>query len=186
MIKQTLAALVLAAATATAIAQEAPKMIAVNMETLFQGFYEVKEAESKFQTSIEAVNTELQDMAAEVQPEREEFQALVAKSRNEALTDEARQEAQQQAIALEAKLREKQQEFGQFQQQQRQTLDLRRNEIVKQHVDKIREVVTQFAQSKGATLVVNTAQQGVVYVADSFDMTDEVLAILNADAPAAE
>lgn len=184
MIKKSIAILALAASSLASVAQQAPKMIAVNMETLFQGFYEVKEAEKKFQTSIEAVNQELQDMATELQPQREEFQALVAKTRNEALTEEARQEAQAKAVELEGMLRQKQQEFGQFQQQQRQTLDLRRNEIVKQHVDKIREVVSQFAQSKGADLVVNTAEQGVVFVADSFDMTDAVLEILNADAPA--
>ncbi|MEM9025979.1 MAG: OmpH family outer membrane protein [Verrucomicrobiota bacterium] len=189
MINKTIVALILAAfSVSSAFAQQAPKTIAVNFDTLFQEFYEVKDALAKFQTSIDAVDKELQTMASEMQPQSEKLQELVAKSRNPAMTDDARQEAEQEAVQLDQELRKRQQELGQFQQQQRQTLGLRRNEIRKQFVEKIREVVSQYAESSGAEMVVNIAPVGgnvggIIFVADAYDKTDDVLAILNADAP---
>ncbi|MEM7672295.1 MAG: OmpH family outer membrane protein [Verrucomicrobiota bacterium] len=189
MINRTIVALILAAfSVSPAFAQQAPKTIAVNFDTLFQEFYEVKDALAKFQTSIDAVDKELQTMASEMQPQSEKLQELVAKSRNPAMTDDARQEAEQEAVQLDQELRQRQQELGQFQQQQRQTLGLRRNEIRKQFVEKIREVVSQYAESSGAELVVNIAPVGgnvggIIFVADAYDKTNDVLAILNADAP---
>ncbi|MGB0370965.1 MAG: OmpH family outer membrane protein [Opitutales bacterium] len=190
MIKKSIAVLILAAFSVSAFAQQAPKTIAVNFDTLFQEYYEVKDALEKFQSSIDAVDKELQQMATEMQPQREKLQELVAKSRNPALTEEAQKEAEAEAIQLDQEVRKMQQELGQFQQQQRQTLGLRRNEIRKQFVEEIRGVVSQYAESMGAELVVNIAPEGgnvggIIFVADAFDKTQEVLAILNADAPEA-
>ena len=185
MIKNAIALLALVSLAQLSHAQQAPKIISVDMETLFREFYEVKAAEAKLESAVSEVRTENEEMEATMLPTREAYDEQVARFRNEALTEDARREAGERARGLEAQLRQASQELGQFQAQQSQTLNQRRASISNQNLTKIREVVSQYAQSQGADMVVNSTNvASFMYVDGLYDRTEAVLAILNADAPA--
>ena len=50
-------------------------------------------------------------------------------------------------------------------------------------MEAIRGVVTELATERGATLVLNAQASIVIYADPAFDITAEVIAILNADRP---
>lgn len=184
MIKKATILVAFIATLVTAQAQQALNIIAVDMDTLFRDFYEVRLAEERFKTTVDAAQKEIEDMVEKVRPIQESLQEQVGRARSDLLEEGVRREAAGRAQELDGQLRRAQQEIGQFQAQQRQTLDERRNAIISQNMDKIIEVVEQFAESKNADLVINTANRAsFVFVAKSYDATAEVLAILNADAP---
>lgn len=185
MIKKAIALITLVSLASVSFAQQAPKMISVDMDRLFNEFYEVKQAEAALKTAIDEVRIEIAEMDKTAQPKGAAYEEQVARVRNEGLTEEARREAAGKARELEIELRQFQQEKAQFEAQQNKVFSDRRNSIINQNLEKIRAVVSQYAESNGADLVVNSADvSAFAFVSGSYDHTESVLAILNADAPA--
>lgn len=184
MIKQSLIlAGLMVALTATAVAQSSPRMITVDMGRLFSEYFKVQDAEAKFQSSVETANQEIQTNVETLQEMVQSFQDLQARAGNATLSEEARNEAAQRAGGMQQEIVAERQRINQFQQQTNNRLSQRRQAIINVHMQEIADVVSQYARDQGADLVLNTTGNFVVYANTSFDKTDDVLAILNADAP---
>lgn len=162
-------------------AQKTPMVVTVNMGELYQNYWKAQEADEKFQSSVENAQQEIQAMIEEGMGMANELQDLQSKMNNPAVSEAAREkyntEIQDQAKAI----REKEAEVNRYRQQTESTLQKRRQAIVQLHISEIREEVIKVAKEKGADLVLNSAGMAVVYFDESFDITQEVLAKLNAD-----
>lgn len=166
-----------------AYAQSTPVILTVNVAKLYEGYWKAKEAEAKFQSSIENAQTEIQTMISEGMAMTEKLQALQAEASSPAISDERRQEIAKQAQAQVQEIQKKEQDVNQFRQKTDARLQQRRQAIVELHLNEIQEIVTDVAKAKGATLVLNTQGLAVVYSAESLDITDEVMTKLNATKP---
>jgi len=118
----------------------------------------------KMQASIEAIVTKGREAEAKV--------------KNPALGDEAKAEAQTEIAGLQAQLKSAQLELQQFRQQAQQNAQQGQKEELAPLQQKAVEAVKQVAKDKGIDLVVpiNT----VVYASDDLEISDAVIAVLNA------
>ena len=162
-------------------AQKTPMVVTVNMGDLYKNYWKAQEADEKFQSSVENAQQEIQAMIEEGMGMANELQDIQGKMNNPALSESAREKFNAEAIDKSKAIREKEAEVNRYRQQTEKTLQQRRQSIVQLHVSEIREEVIKVAKEKGADLVLNSAGMAVVYFDESFDITQEVLAKLNAD-----
>ncbi len=184
--KKTLLTLsLLLAAAGTAFAQSAPgTVMVVDMQRLFTEYWEVQDAQEKFDASVETARGEVQTMQQSLQADQQALEELQAKTQNPVLSEEAKQAAMEELQTKFEEFQGKQREMQQTQQQLDQNLQARRQQIFNNFNEKIVGVVEQHAQDNGIDLVLNKVGSSVIFAADKFDGTDAVLDILNQDAPA--
>ena len=63
------------------------------------------------------------------------------------------------------------------------TLGQRRQLIINDHLDEIKVVISRVAKSRDADAILNKSGDTLMYSRDSLAITEEVIGILNADAP---
>lgn len=177
-----LATLLLAGA---AFGQAAPKVLVVDMASLLREYYKAREAFDKFESSVQSANEQLKTMRDEIQTILQPVPDLQARrdNKNKQFSDEAVQDAMKKLQEIQADVNTRQQALVEYQQKTQELLSQREQQIISLYVKEIRDVVGDYAQTKGIDVVLNAAN--VVYTKDAFDGTKAVLAILNADAPAA-
>lgn len=156
----------------------------VDMGMLYNEYWKAQEAQEKFQSSVENAQKEIQTMMQEGQSMAEELQSYQEKLSNPAISEGSKQEILTQAQETANLIRQKEAEVNNYRQATDRTLQQRRQSIVNLHLSEIREVVNEIAQEKGADIVLNTNGMAVVFHKDSLDISQEVLAKLNAAKPA--
>ncbi len=164
---RTLAAACLAAACATAGAQEALKIGFVNTERILRDAPPAKAAQQKLEQEFSRRDKELQDMAARLRSLGERL------DRDAAVTSESeRQRRQREFAEAEKEYQRKQREF-------REDLNQRRNEELSQVIDKTNRVIKQIAEQEKYDLIVQEA----VFFGPRIDITDKVLRALGNGKP---
>lgn len=182
MFRNSLIALLAAGASLSAFAQSTPVMVTVDMQSLYQNYERAAEARERFQSSVDNATEEVQTMQKEIQQLQEELQTLNDQLQSDALNEAAESEMQEQLQEGISRLREKQMQVQEFRQQTQNFLRERSQSILQLHYREIQDVVAQIAEEIGADLVLNSSGTMVVYAAESFDITDDVLERLNAQA----
>lgn len=179
------------------VAQKTPVMGTVDFQRLLNGYDEYQTALEKVQGSIAPAEEELTKAQAELKEMQTQGKELEAKKENPALSEEARAEAEAEYKTLLAQFQKKGQEFQAFQNQVQQ----RRNQSRQQNLLPLeltaREAIATVAKDKGVDLVLEIAPidvkkdetktfnvfRGVaLYADDSLEITDSVIALLNASA----
>jgi len=185
MKKILLTALAFTAFCASAFAQDL-KVMTVDMSTLYDQYYKAIEARETLQFDAQTAEDELNTMLEKTREIRDEAQSIqqAMTDENSPLSEEKRMESQKQLAALQEDFMAAQQEAMQFRQQQQEILQQRRQSIAQTQYNDIRQIVIEVAEKKGATLVLNSGNNmAVIYAIDAYDATEEVLEILNKDAP---
>jgi len=159
----------------------AADFVVVDMTRLFSEYYKVKDAQDKFQSSVQTSKEEIEAMMTEGRDLTEQYASLQERASSELLSEEAREDALEDAEALANEIRMKEAEVRDFQRLTQETLQRRSKNIINLHMDEIRTVVIDLAKERGADHVLNSADEGIVFVDEKYDITDDVLAILNAD-----
>ncbi|GHC08336.1 OmpH family outer membrane protein [Cerasicoccus arenae] len=162
---------------------ETPVILTVNVAKLYDGYWKAKEAEAKFQSSIENAQQEIQSMITEGMAMTEKLQALQAESGSPAISKDRKDEIAQEAQTQIQAIQQKERDVNAFRQKTDRQLQQRRQAITELHLSDIQEVVTEVAEEKGADLVLNTQGLAVVFSKESMDVTDDVLTKLNAAKP---
>jgi len=166
-------------------------VMTVDVESLYKDYYKTKEAEEKLKTRFETAQSQLQEMAASGDAEVEALKTMMEQAQNPALSDSAREQAEQDALAQREKLRSLQQELQLFQQSTTNQLNQQRATQQQFMLEEIKTVILEIAQEKGVDLVFDVSSRAiglpsVIYANPAWDATIEVLAVLNADAPVIE
>lgn len=161
----------------------AQTILTVDLAEIYSNYYRAQEAQEKFNSNFETAQQEIRRMVEEGRGMTEQFQQLQAKAKNPALTESARQQAGGEAESLLGQIRRKEEELNAFRQQTEQSLSQRRQNIIELHFNEIKDVVTTIAKDRSADLVINTSGPGVVYHSDTLDVTQDVIKVLNANAP---
>lgn len=169
--------------TLAAQAQKTPKVLTVNMEELYQGYYKAQEANEKFQSSVKNAEDEVKAMIEQGREMMKELEDLRSKISNPGTADAAKSTLETELEEKTAIVRKKEAEVNQYRQTTQRTLQQRRQSIVNLHLSEIKEVVVEVAKEKGSDLVLNSNGLSVVYFDESYDITEEVSKKLNADKP---
>ena len=164
-------------------------IMTVDVSTLYEGYYKTKEANEKIQQRFDTAKVQLDEMIAAGEVEVEAYKTMVEQAQNPALSDTARADAEKDADLQMEKIRNMQQEVQMFRQSTNNQLSQQQNTQRQFMLEEIKTVILEIAQNKGVDLVfdistgVNIGLPSVIYANPDWDSTEEVLAVLNADAP---
>lgn len=173
-------------------AQSNLKILTVDVSFVFENYYKTQEANERLQAAFEQARTQLEELQAEGEALVEELRTIQEEVQNEALSEQAREEARARGQEKVLEVQEKQREYQQFQQQTNATIRQRQQNIREVMLDEIGLAIERIAEEREADLVLDassTTQSGispVLYGGDEFSITDSVLDLLNAGAPDAE
>ena len=182
-------------------AQEASRVGTVNMERLMNDYVEyqsaVKRVEGAAQTAQEEVDAFKAKLGLDVVETK--VQELQQTAQNPATADIARQNAESEAQKLINENQAKIQQLNAYGTQLQQQNQQNRNRILNPYQLKIRAAIIEVAKDKGFDLVVPIVPQTIsvpvgeeseeynvfmgntLYAADSIEITDSVIAVLNAE-----
>lgn len=178
-----------------AFAQKEPSVGAINMQRLLAGFNAYQSALEKYEGAISPAEEELANLQKKLQEMQSNGQALEVKKDNPALSDKARKEAQASFETLSAEFRSLGAQFQAFQNQTQQLRNKSRQEFLLPLELKARETIVTVAEDKDVDLVLEISpidvkedeettysvfRGTVLYASESMDLTDSVIAVLNA------
>jgi len=190
---QSVFTLLVFAAGALGLSAQAPaiKIVTVDMEKIFENHYKTEEQSAKLNAAKQQAQTELEGMVKDLNQVGEQYKEAMDQSKNTLLTADARTKAESDAQKMIEDIQRRQNDIRQFQVNTSQSLQQRIQNFRSLLLDEISKKVTEIAQRKGATLVVDKSGPtaiGVptlIYADPSYDITDEVMAEINKDRPPA-
>lgn len=159
-------------------AQKTPVTATVNVQRVLAEYGAFQTAVEKVRGSVAPVEEEVKRMQASVQNIVAEGQKAQELAANPAASEEARAEAQSTVIELQKQLQEEQVKINQFRQQAQQLAQKGQQEDMAPLQQKALEAVKTVAMDKGIDVVLPL--NGVVYADESLEITDAVIAVLNA------
>jgi len=159
-------------------AQKTAVVATVNVQRILNDYTAFQAAVEKVKGSVAPVEEEMKKMQANIESIATIGREAEAKVKNPALGDEAKAEARAEIMGLQAQLQAAQGEFQQFRQQAQQLAQEGQKVELAPLQEKAVEAVKQVAIDKGIDLVVpiNT----VVFAAEHLEISDAVIAVLNA------
>ena len=157
--------LVLGAGASAAAAES--KIAYVDLGRAVDDYEKTKRLDQELETQSSAKQQERERLVAEIRTMRDELELLTEKGRHD------RQGAIDQKV----------QGLQEFDRTAREGLKRRRDEMVKDILTEIEQVVKTYAQSSGCDLVLT--DRAVLYADKSADITDQILGALNGRPPAA-
>jgi outer membrane protein len=175
--------------TASAQSSSAIKVGIVDMKRVFSEYYKTKDAEKTVNEGKAAAKRELDERSAKYKQLLEKFQELQAVIRDEAISEELREEKQRegQEIAAEAKSLER--EMQEFRTRRERMLQETVMRMRKGILEEIRVLVEERSKGQGYDLVFDksglsmNAVPFLLHSKDAVDFSDEIIAELNKDAP---
>lgn len=144
-------------------ADEAAKIGFVDMPKALQTVEAGKKARASLEKEANAKKKSLQDEDAQIKKMVEEF-----KKKSLAMSDEARGKKQ-------AEIQERAMRFQELQVRTQGELEQKQAELAEPIVNKLRDVISELAKSRGYTVVLEKNKNMVLYSLDKDDMTAEVI-----------
>ena len=182
-------------------AQEASRVGTVNMERLMNDYVEYQSAVKRVEGAAQTAQEEVDAFKAKLGLDEVEtkVQELQQTAQNPATADIARQNAESEAQKLINENQAKIQQLNAYGTQLQQQNQQNRNRVLNPYQLKIRAAIIEVAKDKGFDLVVPIVPQTIsvpvgeeseeynvfmgntLYASDSIEITDSVIAVLNAE-----
>lgn len=163
----------------TCIAGE-QKIACVDMTKLLRSHPETEKAETVLEEQVQEMEQEREKLMTKLEEKRDEVDAIMKQGQNRALSDEKREEIRQEAESQFKDLR--QMDF-----EAKKTMDTRKKDLAEQKlmmhkriVGKISDVISEYAEKKGYTFVIDASGVGlsgmpsVLYADPKTDITEEI------------
>ncbi|HEY1793370.1 MAG TPA: OmpH family outer membrane protein [Opitutaceae bacterium] len=183
--------LAFSATSLTSHAQTQQKIMVVDLTKIFENHWKTKEQQAKLQTDAQKAQEQLAQITKDGNSLVAEFKELDEQSKNPTATTEAQGKAKADAQKKYEEIQQKHNEEQQFVQTTRQTLAQRYQTFKTLMLEDISKTATDISKQHGATVLLDKSGvtglgvSAVVYADPSLDITDEVMAEVNKDAPAA-
>ena len=181
--------LLLALLGSTALAQTQGRMATVDLRRVFDNYWKKIEAEKRLKEQVADIQKELRNMMDELKKAKDEYDSLVASANDPAISADEKDKRKKAAEDKLRQLKEMDTQAKQYNDQGQTRIaeqtDRMRNNIVKE----ITAVVTAKAKAAGYAMVFDSAAESknltpvLLYSNNENDMTDSVLAQLNAGRP---
>lgn len=188
--KGVLSAVLFALVGFTVPASAQPKIGVVEMRKVFDGFYKTKQADAALKEEGNDLEKERADMVDNYRKRDEERNKLIEKANDQSLSPEERDRSKVAADRKLLELKDLEKTVDEFDRaartKQMEKKRLRWDAIV----GEIRAAINAKAKAEGYTMILDTAGESlnntpvVLYTNGSNDLTEAILATLNAAAPA--
>ncbi|MBX9696827.1 MAG: OmpH family outer membrane protein [Alphaproteobacteria bacterium] len=133
-------------ASASAFAQQAPKIGYTNLDYLLSLMPEVKQIESELQAYEKQLSTQLESKYQEYQKKMEEYQKGVSSG---LMSDLVKQDKEKELVGLQTSIKE-------FEEKAQQDLQKKQVSLLEPVYDKIQKSIDKVAEANGYTYVLNT------------------------------
>ena len=160
------------------------KVATVDMKKLFNGYYKTRMAQTALEKKKADLRKEIKDMADGLDKAKTEYKDDLAQADDQAISADERDRRKQVATDKAKEVNDSQVAIEQFQRQAEAQLSEQSTRMSGNLVTDIQKAVADKAQAGGYAMVVNSSNpEAVVYANPDNDITDAVLAELNAGAP---
>lgn len=162
----------------------------VDMTKVFQDYYKTKDAEKKVNDGKAIAKKELDERNARYKQLIEKYQALAAEIKDPSMSEELRAVKQKEAEDVASEARSLEREKAEFAERRQRQLLEQVERMRKAILEEIREVVQDMAKEQNYDLVFDKSGLGsrgipfLLHSKDGVDFSDNVIAKLNANAPA--
>jgi outer membrane protein len=171
-------------------AQADQKIAVISLKKAFDGYWKTKQADVQLKDRAGEFEKQHKDIVDNYQKANEDYKKMLDGANDQAVSSEERDKRKKNA---EGKLRDIQgieQQLRQFDSTARSTLQEQQRRMRDSILGEIQDEVKKKAKAGGFTLVIDTAAETinstpvVVFTSNESDITEEVLSVLNATAPA--
>lgn len=177
-----LTVVLLAAMAISATAQT--KVATVDMKKIFNNYWKTKQATASLDSRKTELRKEMKDMADSLDRAQTEYKQMLDQANDQAISADERDKRQQAAVAKAKEINASKTSLEQFQRQAEAQLADESQRMSGNLVVDIQKAVADKAKAGGYTIVLNAANtEAFIYVSPDADITDSVLAQLNAGAP---
>jgi len=165
------------------------KIATVDLRKLFDNYYKTKLAQAAIQEHAAQLDKDDKSMKDDLKKGSDDYQALLEQSNDQALSADERDRRKQAASDKLKELQSSKAAIDQYERQAQTTLGEQRQRMREKILVEIKDAVTTKAKAGGYTLVFDTAAEtvngtmAIAYTSGDNDLTDAVLAQLNAGAP---
>jgi outer membrane protein len=166
------------------------KISTIDLRKVFDDYWKTKQADAALKDQAADMEKELKSFEADYKKAKEEYDKLVASAGDQALSSDERDKRKTAAEKKLLDMKEIQQTGQQYATSARTTLDEKRRRLRDNILTEARGVINAKAKSAGYGIVIDTAAETangtpiVLYSTGESDLTDAILAQLNANAPA--
>jgi outer membrane protein len=165
------------------------KIATVDLKKLFDNYYKTKLAQASIQERAAQLDKDDKSMKDDLKKGGDEYQQLLQQANDQALSAEERDRRKQSADDKLKQLQTDKTAIDQYERQAQTTLGEQRQRMRENILTEIKAAVNTKAKAGGYSLVFDTAAETIngtmtiVYTSGDNDLTDAVLAQLNAGAP---
>lgn len=162
----------------------------VDLKKVFDGYWKTKQADLNLKERAGELDKKRKDMISDHQKAEAEYKKLIDSASDSAVSIEERDKRKKSAEFKLRELQEIEQSIGQFDRSARAQLGEQQRNHRDKIVTEIREVVNKKARAVGYAAVLDSAAESavgtpvVLFNASLPDLTEEIIAQLNATAPA--
>jgi len=177
--------LAVALLAATALSATADTKIAtVDMKKIFNGYWKTKQATAALENRKSELRKEMKDMADSLEKAQTDYKQLLDQSNDPVISADERDKRKQAATDKAKEITSSKVALEQFQRQAEAQLADQSQRMSGNLVVDIQKAVADKAKAGGYSIVLNSAANEMVVYSDSqVDITDSVVAQLNAGAP---
>lgn len=181
-----LSAVAIAGVCVPAASAKEDVILTVEVDTALDSYYKVKSFLAEMQKSEEQAQAAASAIEQEGNALVQEFQDLREQANSDILTEDARQEAYEDAQKKMQEIQAKENELRKFLSETQRQLNGRRQQQINIFYRDVAAVVEEISKERGATLVIDiSARAGdgrapVMYTDGSYDVTPEVIERVNA------
>jgi len=179
--------LLMACMGGSALAQQ--KIATVDLRKIFDNYYKKNLAQAAIQERATQLDKDDKSMKDDLKKASDDYQKLLEEADDQALAPDERDRRKQSAADKLKELQSSKAAIDQYERQAQTTLGEQRQRMRENILTEIKAVVNQKAKAGGYALVFDTAAETVngtmtiIYSSGDNDLTDAVLAQLNAGAP---
>ena len=166
------------------------RLATIDLRKVFDNYWKTKQADAALKDRAADIEKEHKSMLEDWKKAKDDYQTLLTEANNQTLSLDERDRRKKSAEDKFKQIKDSEDAITQYDRQARANLDEQRKRMRDRIVEEIRTTVNGKAKAAGYALVFDTAAESVnntpvvLYSNNENDMTDAVLAQLNAGAPA--
>lgn len=155
------------------------RMYTVDMSVVYENFYKAKEARESLEASAKTAQESVEKMMNDGRKIIESLQELEKKLENPAIDSAAKTKIEEELREKGRLLHELEIQINTFRQESDEKLRQQQQAILSEHFSEINKHIEELAKKKSAHFVFNSAGMGVLYSKPEYDITKDVIELVN-------
>ena len=162
----------------------------VDLKKIFDGYYKTKQADSQLKERVADADKVMKGMADDYEKARDEYKKLIDSSNDQAVSPDERDKRKKSAEGKLAELQDLERSVRTFRSTTQTTLEEQKRRMREEILTYLKGVITAHAKKGNYSHVFDAAAESrnetpiLLYTSGQNDFTDDVLAEINANAPA--